>query len=95
MASFRHITLPMLTPTIFFILVKGLIGVFQLFDQPYNLTLGGPGDASRTIVMYLYEMGFKLMRLGYASSMALVLFVILVILTLVQFAISRRWVFYR
>jgi len=95
MASFRHITVPLLTPTIFFILVKGLIGVFQLFDTPFNLSGGGPGDASRTIVMYIYEMGFKTIRLGYASSIALVLFVVLVVLTILQFVISRRWVFYR
>lgn len=92
---FRHITLPMLTPIIFFILVKGLIAVFQFFSEPYVLTGGGPGDASRTIVMYIYEIGFKAHRLGYASSIALVLFVLIVIVTVLQFALSRRWVFYR
>jgi len=95
LSRFRYITLPLLTPTIFFILIKGLIGVFQLFDTPYNLGGGGPGDASRTIVMYIYEMGFKTMRLGYASTIALALFVALLVLTIFQNAISRKWVFYR
>jgi multiple sugar transport system permease protein len=93
--SFRRITLPLITPTIFFVLVKGLIGVFQLFDTPYMLTSGGPGDASRSIVMYIYELGFKTMRLGYASTIALTLFVIIMAITAAQFAIQRRWVFYR
>ncbi len=94
-ASFRRITLPMITPTIFFILVKGFIGVFQLFDQPYMLAAGGPGDASRSIVMYIYEIGFKSMRLGYASTVALLLFVVVIGITLIQFVMQRRWVFYR
>jgi multiple sugar transport system permease protein len=95
LASFRHISLPLLTPTIFFVLVRGLIGVFQLFDQPYMINSGGPGDASRSLVMYIYEVGFRSYRLGYASAIALVLFVVIVVLTLVQFRLSNRWVFYR
>jgi multiple sugar transport system permease protein len=94
-AAFRYVTLPLLTPTIFFILVKGLIAVFQLFSEPYSMTGGGPGDASRTIVMYIYEVGFRSLRLGYASSIALVLFAVILTFTIVQFVISRRWVFYR
>jgi len=94
-ASFRYISLPLLTPTLFFIMVKGFIGVLQLFDQPYMLTGGGPGDASRTIVMYIYETGFRHLRLGFASAIALGLFLVIVIITVVQFAVSRRWVFYR
>ncbi|MBV7328255.1 sugar ABC transporter permease [Chloroflexi bacterium TSY] len=95
LASFRRITLPMLSPVLFFILVKGAIGVFQLFDQPFVLTQGGPGDASRSILMYIYELAFKTLRLGYASSISLVLFGLILLLTLFQFAMSRRWVFYR
>jgi multiple sugar transport system permease protein len=94
-ASFRYISSPLLTPTLFFIMVKGFIGVLQLFDQPYMLTGGGPGDASRTIVMYIYETGFRHLRLGFASAIALGLFLVIVIITVVQFAVSRRWVFYR
>ena len=94
-ASFRHITLPLLSPTLFFVIVKGLIGVFQLFEQPYMLTQGGPGDASRTVVIYLYETAFKSLRLGYASAIGTVLFVIIMAITIVQFKASQRWVFYQ
>ena len=93
-ASFRRLTLPLLSPIIFFIIVKGVIGVLQLFDQPYVLTSGGPGDASRTVLMYIYEIGFKTMRLGYASAVGLVLFLFIMTVTVIQFVGSRRWVFY-
>jgi multiple sugar transport system permease protein len=95
LSKFYFVTLPLLTPTLFFIMVKGLIGVFQLFDEPYMLTGGGPGDASRTVVMYIYELGFKTLRLGNASSVAMVLFVVIAAATATQLAASRRWVFYR
>lgn len=94
-AKFLYVTLPLLTPTLFFIYVKGFIGVFQLFDWPYMLTGGGPGDASRTIVMHIYEMGFRSLRLGYASAVALVLFLVILAVTIFQFAFSQRWVYYR
>jgi len=94
-ATFRHITIPLLTPTLFFIIVKGFIGVFQLFDQPFMIARGGPGDASRSIVMYIYELGFQAMRLGSASSVALVLFLIILLITLLQFWGGKHWVFYR
>jgi multiple sugar transport system permease protein len=95
LASFRHISLPLLTPTIFFVLVRGLIGAFQLFDQPYMINSGGPGDSSRSLVMYIYEIGFRSYRLGYASAIALALFIVIVVLTVLQFRVGNRWVFYR
>ena len=94
-ASFKNLTLPLITPTIFFVMVKGLIGVFQLFDSAYMLTSGGPGDSSRTLVMYIYEVGFKQLKLGYASAIALLLFLCILVITLLQFFLQRRWVFYR
>ena len=94
-ASFGRITLPMLTPVIFFILVKGAIGVFQLFDSPFVLTKGGPGDASRTVLMYIWEKGFQVLDFGYAAAIGLVLFLAILAVTAVQFATSDRWVFYR
>lgn len=94
-ASFRRITVPMLSPVIFFILVKGAIGVFQLFDSPYVLTQGGPGDASRTVLMYIYERGFQVLDFGYAAALGLVLFLAILLVTLVQFRTGDRWVFYR
>lgn len=94
-AGFRFVTIPLLTPTLFFILVREVIIVLQLFDLPFSLTRGGPGDASRTLVMYIYEEGFQAMRQGYASAIALILFLVILAVTIVQFAESRRWVYYR
>ncbi len=94
-ASFRKITVPMLSPVIFFILVKGAIGVFQLFDSPFVLTRGGPGDASRTMLMYIYERGFQVLDFGYAAALGLMLFLAILLVTLIQFRTSDRWVFYQ
>ena len=90
-----NIILPMLSPTILFAAVVGVIGGLQIFDQPYVMTRGGPGDASRTVVMTLYEAAFKNMEIGYASSIAVILFVIIMIVTAVQFAMGKKWVFYQ
>jgi multiple sugar transport system permease protein len=94
-AGFRYVTLPSLTPVLFFSVVWGLINAFQVFDSPFILTTGGPGDASRTVVMYIYENGFRFFQMGYASTVALSLFLIVVILTLIQFRLSRIGVFYQ
>ena len=92
-AKFWRITVPMLSPVIFFICVKGVIGVLQLFDSPFVLTAGGPGDSSRSILMYIYEQGFESLHMGYASALGLVLFIVILVITIVQFAVSRFWVF--
>ncbi len=94
-AGFRYITLPSLTPTLFFTIVWSLVNSFQVFDSPFILTTGGPGDASRTVVMYIYENGFRFFQMGYASTVALSLFVIVVVLTIIQFKLSSAWVFYQ
>ena len=73
----RHVTLPLLTPSIFFAVVIALINGFQVFAQSQILTRGGPGDASRTMVMYIYEQGFRYFQMGYASSVAVLLFAII------------------
>ncbi|MCC6798891.1 MAG: sugar ABC transporter permease [Anaerolineae bacterium] len=93
--KFRHVTLPLLTPTLLFLLVIDSINAFQIFAQPYILTQGGPGDSSRTVVMYIYEHGFRFFNMGYASTIALSLFAIILVLTIFQFRLSRRWVFYQ
>lgn len=93
--QFRKITLPLLSPTILFLLVISVIGALQIFEQPQILTNGGPGDATRTIVMYIYEQGFRFFDMGYAATIALSLFAIILILTIIQFRLSRRWVFYQ
>ncbi len=92
-----HITLPLLTPVIFFNLVMGIIGAFQQFTLPYTLTQGQgkPANSLTFYVMYLYDNGFKYFRMGYASAMAWVLFVVIMVLTLLIFWSSKRWVHYQ
>jgi multiple sugar transport system permease protein len=92
--SFFRITLPMLTPTIFFVSVITLIGAIQIFDEPYLITGGGPGDASRTISLYIYELAFQNHTMGYASTVSLSLFIIILAITILQFRLSSRWVYY-
>lgn len=93
-ASFRHITLPMLSPAIFFNLILAIIGAFQVFTQSYIITSGGPENATLFYVLYLYRMAFENFQMGYASAMAWVLFVIILLFTFIQFRLSDRWVFY-
>jgi multiple sugar transport system permease protein len=93
--KFWNITLPLLSPTTLFLGVIGLINALQIFVQPRILTEGGPGDATRTVVMYIYEQGFRFFNMGYASTVALSLFVLILILTFLQFRLTRRYVFYQ
>jgi multiple sugar transport system permease protein len=91
---FWRITFPLLTPTTFFVLVVSIISSFQVFGQVYVMTRGGPGDATNTIVYYIYHVGFELFRMGYASSLAWTLFMVVFVLTLLQVRMQRRWVYY-
>jgi multiple sugar transport system permease protein len=91
---FRHITLPLITPTLFFNLIIYMIGALQVFDSIIALTNGGPGDASRSLVMYIVETAFQHFQMGYASAIAITLFVIIMLLTLTQFRLGQRWVHY-
>ncbi len=91
---FRHITLPLISPTLFFNLIIYMIGALQVFDSVIVLTKGGPGDASRSLVMYIYENAFQFFEMGYASAIAITLFIIIVIMTLIQFRLGRTWVHY-
>jgi multiple sugar transport system permease protein len=93
-ASFRHITLPMLSPTIFFNLILGIIGSFQVFTSAYIMTGGGPDNATLMYVLYLYNNAFRYFKLGKASAMAWILFAILLAFTLVQFKNASKWVYY-
>ncbi len=92
-----HITLPLLTPVIFFNLIMGVIGAFQQFTLPYALTQGSgkPANSLTFYVMYLYDNGFKFFKMGYASAMAWILFVVIMILTSIIFITSKRWVHYQ
>lgn len=91
---FRNVTLPLLTPTIFFVTVISVINSFQVFDLTFVLTGGGPGKDSYTMVYHIYHLGFETAAFGEASAAAMVLFVILLLVTLVQFRMQRRWVNY-
>jgi multiple sugar transport system permease protein len=93
-ARFRDVTLPMLGPTTFFILVISIINSFQVFDLAFILTQGGPGIATNTIVMYIYNQGFQFFQMGYAAAIAWILFIAIFIITLIQMRLQRRWVHY-
>ncbi len=99
-SKFRHVTLPMLSPYIFFNLIMGTIGALQEFDRPYVLTGGdaskpaGPVDSLLMPVMYLFKNAFQYFKMGYASALAWIIFVIVLILTVTQLKLSTRWVYY-
>ena len=92
--KFLFITLPLLSPTTFFLLVTGVIGSFQVFDIPYIMTNGGPGNATQMVIMYLYNLAFTTQRMGMASAVAAIVFLVIILLTIMNFRISKRWVFY-
>jgi multiple sugar transport system permease protein len=92
--TFRHITLPMLSPTIFFNLVLGIIGSFQVFTSAYVMTGGGPNNATLMYVLYLYNNAFRFFKMGKASAMAWILFVLLLAFTVMQFRNASKWVYY-
>ena len=91
---FRHITFPLLTPTLFFVLILSLIGSFQVFNLVYIMTQGGPGNATQVYVYYLWENAFSFFRMGYASAMAYILFLIMLVITLFQVRLVGRRVHY-
>jgi len=89
----RYITFPLMTPSLFFVIVTSLIGAMQTFSQFYILTRGGPSFATTPIVMYIFNNAFAYFKLGYASAIAIVLFAILLVITLIQWRIANRWVY--
>jgi multiple sugar transport system permease protein len=89
----RYITFPLMTPTLFFVMIISFIGAMQTFSQFYILTKGGPAFATTPIVMYIYNNAFAYFKLGYASTIALVLFAILLVITLIQWRVANRWVY--
>ncbi len=93
-AKFRNITLPLLSPTTFMLLILSLIGAFQVFEYTYVMTGGGPVYATLTIVLHIYNNAFRSFQMGYASALAYVLFFILLALTLLQLRFQKRWVHY-
>jgi multiple sugar transport system permease protein len=89
--KFRYVTVPLLSPTTFFVTVMSFIGSFQVFDSVFLMTGGGPARSTSVIVHYLYENAFKYFRMGYASAMAYVLFFMVLIITLIQFWRQKKW----
>jgi len=90
----RHITIPLITPVIFFNMVMNIIGSFQVFTNAFIITAGGPNYASYFYLLHLYSNGFQYFRMGYASALALVLFAIIMACTYIAFRTSRYWVYY-
>lgn len=93
-SRFWKVTFPLLTPSLFFCTIMTVIGAFKVFTQPYMLTKGGPGDSTNMLVLYLYRSGFSYDQLGFASALAWVLFVIVMLVTAVQFVGQKHWVEY-
>lgn len=92
--AFFRIKIPLLTPTIFFVVTTTLINCFQVFDEPYFLTNGGPGVSSQTLAMQIYRKGFGQYHFGYASALGVILFVIVIVVTLIMFGTQKKWVTY-
>jgi multiple sugar transport system permease protein len=94
LTKFRHITLPMMSSTIFFTFIIGVINSFQVFTQVYVLTDGGPDNSTLFYVLYMYQRSFQAFKMGYASALAWVLFLLILAITLIQFKLAGRWVYY-
>ena len=93
--KFRYVTIPLLSPTIFFNLIMSIIGAFQVFQTAFIMTQGGPMNATLFYVLYLFQNAFMYFRMGYASAMAWLLFIIIMTLTLLQFKLAHKWVHYQ
>jgi multiple sugar transport system permease protein len=87
--TFRFITIPLIMPTMLFVVVTQFIAHMQVFAQPYIMTAGGPGNASRSVVQYLYETAWKYFRYGYASTISVVLAAVMIIVTIILFSLMR------
>jgi multiple sugar transport system permease protein len=85
----RYLTIPLIFPTTFFVVVTSLIAAFQLFGEAFVMTKGGPGYATTTLVYYVYRSGFEVFRMGYAALIAWVLFALIFVVTLVQWRVAR------
>jgi multiple sugar transport system permease protein len=91
---FFNVTIPMVTPAMFFNVVLGFIGTFQVFTSAYVITNGGPANATLFYSLYLYQVAFRNLRMGYAAALAWVLFLIILAVTIVQLTAARHWVYY-
>jgi multiple sugar transport system permease protein len=87
---FWHVTIPSLGPTLLFVSIITMIGYFQLFAEPYVMTAGGPLRATTSVVLFMYEEGFRWWRMGFAAAIAFVLFAVILVFSLIQFRLQRR-----
>ena len=94
LAKFRYVTLPLLSPVIFFNLVLGTIGGFRTFEVPLVMTQGGPVNATLFYALYLYLSAFNFMKMGYAAALAWILFILIMFVTVIQLRLARHWVYY-
>lgn len=92
--QFWHVTLPLISPVLLFNLIIAIIGSFQVFDLAYLMTKGGPGTETLFFVLYIFRNAFELFKMGYASALAWVFFLIVLVLTFLNFRFARRWVHY-
>ncbi|MFD8383449.1 carbohydrate ABC transporter permease [Streptomyces sp. NPDC059679] len=92
--TFRSVTLPLLSPAMFFVVVTSIINSFQVFDQALVMTDGGPGSRTTTLVMYIYQTGFQNYEQGYAAAQSIVLFAFIAVVTAMQFLLQRGLVHY-
>ncbi len=93
-AKVRHVTIPQVTPSIFLIIVLQIIGSFQVFTEALVITDGGPAGATVVYMLYLYRQAFRSFHMGYGAALGWFLFLIILTLTLIQLALSKRWVYY-
>lgn len=94
-SRFWHITIPGISPTLFFASVIAFIGAFQIFEPMFIMTDGGPLNATQTIVLYTYQSAFNNYEVGYGAALTLIIFVVMMLVTLLQFRLGRRWVSYQ
>ena len=92
--QFRYVTIPMLSPTTFFLLITSMIDSFKLFDIVWCMTGGGPADATRTLVTYIYNVSFQNFRMGYGCALSWILFLIIFLFTAFQMKVQNKWVQY-
>jgi multiple sugar transport system permease protein len=92
--KFRYITLPLLTPATFFISMMLIIACFKVFSLIWVMTGGGPGRATNVLVIHTFNVAFREFRFGYSSAIAMVLFMIVLTMTIIQFRMEKRWVSY-
>ncbi|PKO01286.1 MAG: sugar ABC transporter permease [Chloroflexi bacterium HGW-Chloroflexi-4] len=91
--QFFKITIPLISPIIFFVTITGVIGSFQSFDLVYNMTKGGPGHATTVIGYYIWKQAFDYMHMGYGAALAYIVFIAILVLTIIQWVLRKRWVY--